>query len=122
MRQNQSLRFYHIYLSFFIQTLTILNLEYNAIADEGAKHLGEGLKENKVRQNQSLRFYHIHLSYFIQTLTILNLEGNKIENIGAEHLGEGLKENKVRQKSVSSFLSYSSILFYTDTQHTKPRT
>ncbi len=65
MRQNQSLRFYHIYLSFFIQTLTILNLERNTIENVGAEHLGEGLKENKVRQNQSLRFYHIHLSYFI---------------------------------------------------------
>jgi hypothetical protein len=80
------------------------------MGDEGAKHLGEGLKENKVRQNQSLRCYHIHLSYFIQTLRRLNLKGNHIGREGVQYLGEVLKKSKVRQRQ--SFHFYHIHLSY----------
>jgi hypothetical protein len=95
VRQNQCLRFYHIHLSLFIQTLATLSLNNNQIGDKGAKYLGGALENKAVRQNQSLHFYHIHLSYFIQTLSTLILAGNQIGDKGAKYLGRGLQKNTV---------------------------
>ena len=56
--QNQSLHFYHIHHSYFIQALIKLDLRNNGIGDTGAQYIVEGLEKNSVRQNQSF-----HLSY-----------------------------------------------------------
>jgi hypothetical protein len=49
-----SLHLYHIYLCYFIQTLSTLYLTNNQIGDKCAKSIGEALQKNTVRENQSL--------------------------------------------------------------------
>jgi len=40
---------YHVILSYFIQTLTTLNLGWNEIGAQGARYLAEALRQNTVR-------------------------------------------------------------------------
>ena len=40
---------YHVILSYFIQTLTTLNLGWNKIGAQGAQYLAEALRQNTVR-------------------------------------------------------------------------
>jgi len=60
-------------------TLTALYLQYNKIADTGARAVGQGLKTNKV-------------------LTDLWLNKNIIGDIGASALAEGIKRNSTLTK------------------------
>jgi hypothetical protein len=54
--------FYHIHLSYVIQTLTKLDLWNNQIGNQGAQYLGEALQKNTVRE--------IHHSLFISIIFI----------------------------------------------------
>lgn len=52
-----------------------LDLSWNGFSNEGAKALGDALKENS-------------------TLTVLDLSSNRINTIGADHLAKGLSQNE----------------------------
>lgn len=56
--------------------------------------------------------------YLIQTLITLDLYENQIGDIGVKYLSEALKTNMVREK-LSSSLTYSYLLFHTDTHYTQ---
>jgi hypothetical protein len=93
----------HSTVSYFIQTLTTLNLRENKIGDAGAQHLSGALLENKVRQILSSSFIQLFL-ISLQTLTTLSLRENKIGDKGAQHLSDALLENRVRQIFSWSFI------------------
>ena len=77
------------------------SLYYNGIGDEGAKHLSEGLKENKALT--SLKYAAAHVSLPSAALDVCascvltlscSMAYNDIGDEGAKHIAEGLKENK----------------------------
>jgi hypothetical protein len=83
------------------QTITILNLSNNQIADEGTKHLAKVLPYNTVNINiPSALSLHPHCS--IQTITTLDLTNNQIGDSGAESLFEALGGNEVTLTFFSS--------------------
>jgi hypothetical protein len=118
---NQFLHFYHIHLSHFIQSLTTLDLSGNGIGDKGAKYLVEALQKNTVRQTISFFtsiIFIFRISYrHSQHSTSLAMESDlKVHNILVKHC----KRTQWDKQSVSSFLSYSSFAFHTDTHNTQP--
>ncbi|CAF3972877.1 unnamed protein product, partial [Rotaria magnacalcarata] len=70
------LKNFELFLSheFWRDTMTMLNISYNNVGDDGARDLANALYNNK-------------------TLTNLNLSGNDITNIGVEHLFVALQDN-----------------------------
>jgi hypothetical protein len=118
---KQFLHFYHIHVSHFIQTLTELNLSKNQIGDKGAQCLGEGLQKNTVRQT---------ISFFISIIFIFRISYRHSQNSTSLKIKSAIKVHNVLVKhckrtqwdkqTVSSFLSYSSFAFHTDTHHTRP--
>ncbi len=118
---NQFLHFDHIHLSHFIQALTTLDLSYNRIEPSGAQYLGEALQKNTVRQ--TISFFNSII--FIFRISYRNSQHSaspgiksamKVRNILVKHC----KRTQWDKQSVSSFLSYSSFAFYTDTHNTHP--
>src|SRR5579864_783746 len=82
----------------------------NSIGDEGAKALGEGLKENKTLLYlylQSTSSFRGWIDVCMGADNVWMVAGNQIGPEGAKALGEGLKENKTLTKlslcSTSSF-------------------
>jgi hypothetical protein len=58
--KTNTLSILHSTLSYFIQALTELNLNFNRIGDKGVQHLSEGLQQNTVRQilsSSSIQFF-----------------------------------------------------------------
>lgn len=47
-----------------MQTLTLLNLSWNEIGDNGAQYLSDALQNNTVNHFQSTRFYAMSSSFF----------------------------------------------------------
>jgi hypothetical protein len=101
------------YLS--IQTLTTLDLGWNYIGNEGAKHLAHALQSNIVRQ-VFLPQSHIHCYALIQAPITLNLQSNGISAEGAQHVACGLQSNTVRQVFPPA-ITYSLSCFNIDTHH-----
>jgi hypothetical protein len=79
-----------------MQTLTTLQLLANKIGDQGAQHLANALRQNKVTL---LSFILTFAHSFLQTLTTLDLPLNDIHDLGVQHLADALQENKVAFKS-----------------------
>jgi hypothetical protein len=112
----------HPTASYFIQTLTTLNLYNNRIGVQGAQHLSDALRHNTVKQRvSSSSFTHPTVSYFTQTLTTLGLNFNQIGVQGAQHLSDTLRQNTVRPRVFLSLpFASNGFLFYTDTHYTQP--
>jgi hypothetical protein len=118
---NQFLHFYHIHLSHFIQTLTTLNLSGNEIEPSGARYLSAALQKNTVRQI---------ISFFISIIFIFRISYRHSQHSTSPRIKSDLQVHNILVKhckrtqwdkqSVSSFLSYSSFAFHTDTHHTRP--
>jgi Ran GTPase-activating protein (RanGAP) involved in mRNA processing and transport len=102
-----------------MQTITILNLSSNHIADEGTKYLAMVVKQNTVTiiVPSFLSFYS---HFFSQTITALDLSNNQISDSGAKSLLKILPENEV-SLTLSSFLQQTSSLVHADTHRTEPR-
>jgi Ran GTPase-activating protein (RanGAP) involved in mRNA processing and transport len=100
-----------------MQTITILNLSNNQIADEGTRHLATVLNQNTVTLIviSSLSLYSY---FFTQQITTLDLSNNQIGDIGAESLLKVLKTNEVIF-AVSSFLLLTFSFVKSDTHRTQ---
>ncbi len=119
--KNQFLHFYHIYLSHFIKTLTILYLFNNRIGDKGAQCLGEGLQKNTVRQTISffisiIFIFHISYRHSPNSASLQIKSAIKVHNV----LVKACKRTQWDKQTVSSFLSYSTFAFHIDTHRTLP--
>jgi len=78
----------HSTLSYFIQTLTILDLWNNRIGDKGAQHLSDALRQNTVRQILSSSFIQLFLISYRHSLhsTWKGIESEmKVHNIWVMH-------------------------------------
>ncbi len=92
--------------------MTKVDLRYNQIGEEGAQHLDDVFREDKVRVDSSL--CHSYLSFVIsQTLMKLKLEGNRSDLAVAIGISIALRNDKV----IHHFFIYTFIkcMFYTDT-------
>jgi Ran GTPase-activating protein (RanGAP) involved in mRNA processing and transport len=96
------------FFDFHIQSITQLNLSRNNIGDEGAKHLAEVLRNNKVIHCTSSSISFIYFHFHIQTITQLNLEFNRIGDEGAKYLAEVLRNNQVSY-FVYWYIGYKSV-------------
>ena len=96
----------------FTQTLVTLNLENNAIKDEGARSFARALRVNKV--NCSLHTYYIHFYHhpsLQQKLASLNLLNNAITLSGAEQILNALEHNTVSFTLIHRVSSISRYMF-----------
>jgi Ran GTPase-activating protein (RanGAP) involved in mRNA processing and transport len=83
---------YYIGIFLQIQTLTILNLERNQIGGQGAQHLRDILRSNRVRKKQYFCHFYLALS---KVLTTLKLRWNYLGENGARYLSDALRYNNV---------------------------
>jgi hypothetical protein len=74
--------------------LTVLNLYWNDISDDGAKYFADALKQNTVIFC-CLFLFCLYL-FFIQKLTTLYLSNNRIGDDGAQELAVALQQNQVK--------------------------
>ena len=88
--------FIDFFLNCFVQTLIKLNLGYNQLGAEGARHIACALRKNTVRIVLFFLFFNVIDILLIQTLKELFLNNNSIGNVGAEYMADTLKENTVR--------------------------
>ncbi len=91
-----------------MQTITKLNLEWNGIGDEGAKHLADALENNKVIH---CTFSSISFHPQLQTITKLDLDSNKIGSEGVKHLAEAIRKNQVKQNDYHLYYSYFCVIY-----------
>ncbi len=112
-----SLHFYHIHLSYAIQTLTRLNLDSNQIGAQGAQYLGEALQKNTVREMHHSLIISIIFIFLMpyrrsQNSTSTTIKSEiKVHNILVQHYKRTQWEKCITR---SSFLSYLSFLCHTD--------
>jgi hypothetical protein len=77
----------------------------NNIGDNGAKYLGEGLCDNKVRRMaSSFSELYIDSQFFIQGLITLLLAWIRIGDEGVRYLSNALSNNKVNKNNCSDLL------------------
>ena len=81
-------------VSYFTQTLRLIDLWNNQVQDEGVEHLTPALSKNKARFTSTLALYTIYR--LRQTLTHLYLGKNEITDDGAKHMANALEKNEVR--------------------------
>ena len=107
---SHSFSFHHIH--FVTQTLTTLDLRHDQIGDNGAQHLADAFRNNRVSLFLSYfsSFHHIH--FFTQALTTLDLGNNRIGDEGAQHLADALRNN-----TMTVFLSHSSSFHHIHFSH-----
>lgn len=86
----------HIYVKFFIQSLTTLQLRSNNIGNEGAQYLGDALRHNTVGLVYCACSAQIRVRFLVQTLAVLHLGYNKIKDEGARYLVNAIQDNTVR--------------------------
>lgn len=77
------------------QTLTILDLRYNNLGDEGAQHLADALRNNAVSIMLPSDRLCSHLDILSQILTTLKLDCNQIGSVGIQHLVDALQNNTI---------------------------
>ena len=82
-------------VEFSTQTLTTLDLSENGIGDEGAQHLADGLRKNKVSMIGFRCVSYKRVEISTQTLMALYLQVNKIGEEGAQRLADVLRTNTV---------------------------
>ncbi len=119
-RELHDLHLYHIQLYYFIQSLTRLDLDHNQIEDKSAQYLSEGLQKNTVRERANYTIFIFILPYrhsLHSTSTAIKLE-IKVHNILVKDYERTQWEGA--RFTRSSSLSYSSLLFHTDTHYTLP--
>ena len=116
--KTNALFIHHSTLSHFIQTLTTLDLGWNEIGGEGAQHLSDALRNNRVRQILSSSIVQLFLISYRHSLhsTSWAIKSEiKGRNIWVMHY------ETTQWDKYSLHPSFNSFSFHTDTHYTHPR-
>jgi hypothetical protein len=106
--------FFQTFIEYFLQSITILELDNNRIGLEVITHLANTSQQNTVTWSTPLFFLFNHPFSFFQTISIWVLSKNHIGQFGAK-LTDALQHNKVTQLVSSSTDSVIHPSFFTDT-------